>query len=150
MSLEAIHIPEPLLAFAQGQSLETPKDGLFLFGPVEDSGGRNQVRLGIVGTSAGVGLARLWLKRLAGFIPGRINKIGAPVAWAPAWPGFAECFGVTLPLQGTPELKLDGAAVEAAIKKDNRADAVRSTVMIFAAAIRNHRRTEEKQPDLWL
>jgi len=150
MSLEAIHISEPLLSFAHGQSLEAPKDGLFLFGPVEDSSGRSQVRLGIIGTPEGVGLARLWLKHLSSFIRGKTDKSGGLVSWAPAWPGFAECFGVALPLHGTAELKLDRGAVEAAIKKDNRADAVRSTVTMFAAAIRNHVRNEERQLDLWL
>jgi P-type conjugative transfer protein TrbJ len=82
MRLKAIHLPEPLLSFAHGQSLEAPKDGLFLFGPVEDSSGRSQVRLGIIGTPEGVGLARLWLKRLSGFIPGKTGKNGEPVSWA--------------------------------------------------------------------
>lgn len=150
MTLRAIHIPEPLLAFKGNQKLETPKDGLFLFGPVEDSGGRNQVRLGIIGTAAGVGLARRWLDRLAGFIPGKTNDKDEPLLWAPAWPGFAECFGVTLPERGMAELQLDATAIDAAIKKDNRHDAVRSTVLLFSEAIRGYLRAEEKHPDLWL
>ena len=80
MSLEAIYIGEPLLRFAHGQSLEAPKDGLFLFGPVEDSSGRSQVRLGIIGTPEGVGLAQLWMKRLSAFIPGKIDKNGGPIS----------------------------------------------------------------------
>lgn len=31
-----IHLPEPTLAFGHGQTLEHPKDGLFLFGPLEE------------------------------------------------------------------------------------------------------------------
>ena len=30
------HIEEPKLCFRYGQKAENPKDGLFLFGPVED------------------------------------------------------------------------------------------------------------------
>lgn len=150
MNMKVIHIPEPLLVFAHEQNLEAPKDGLFLFGPVEGSGGRSEVRLGIIGTPTGVGLARQWLKRLSGYIAGKTDKNGKPALWAPAWPGFAECFGLTLPEQGIAELKLDAARIEAAIKKDNRADAVRSTVLLFATAIRDHARSEERLPDLWL
>jgi hypothetical protein len=45
---------------------------------------------------------------------------------------------------------VDGTAVESAIKRTNRADAVRTAVKIFAEAIRAHLRTEEQRPDLWL
>jgi hypothetical protein len=48
------------------------------------------------------------------------------------------------------ELQVDGVAIEAAIKKANRADAVRSTVKLFADAIRAHVRAEERHPDVWL
>lgn len=150
MTLRAIHLPEPLLAFRGNQRLDTPKDGLFLFGPVEDSGGRNQVRLGIIGTSTGVGLARRWLGHLSSFIPGKENDKGEPLLWAPSWPGFAECFGVTLPERGIAELQLDATAIDAAIKKENRHDAVRSTVLMFSKALRDYLRNEEKHPDLWL
>jgi hypothetical protein len=150
MSLSTVHIPEPLLAFAHGQKLEAPKDGLFLFGPVEDAGGRSQVRIGVIGTATGVGLSRRWLARLSGWIAGKTDKQGAPVLWAPAWPGFEACFGVGLPSQGLAELAIDGPGIEVAIKKANRSDAVRSTVRLFADAIRAHVRAEERHPDVWL
>lgn len=150
MSISATHIPEPLLQFAHGQQLESPKDGLFLFGPVEDSGGRSQVRIGVIGTDVGVGLSRQWLSRLAGWIPGKTKDDGEPILWSPAWPGFETCFGVALPSAGMAELTLDSATIEAAIKKQNRSDAVRSAVRIFADAIRRYVRAEERHPDVWL
>src|ERR1700722_3851563 len=115
MSPSAVHIPEPLLAFAHGQKLEAPKDGLFLFGPVEDAGGRSQVRIGVIGTATGVGLSRRWLARMSGWIAGKTDKQGAPVLWAPAWPGFEACFGIGLPSQGLAELAIDGPGIETAI-----------------------------------
>jgi hypothetical protein len=150
LTLNAVHLTEPLLEFAFGQRLEAPKDGLFLFGPVEDSGGRNLVRVGVVGTSAGIGFSRLWFKRLSGWIPAKLSKQGRQSLWAPAWPGFEACFGIALPERGLAEIILDGAAIEACIKRENRSDAVRSTVRLFADAIRDHIRAEEKQPDVWL
>ncbi len=136
--------------FGHGQTMEAPKDGLFLFGPVEDAGGRSQVRLGVIGTPTGIGLSRRWLARLAGHVPGKVGKDGQPTLWAPAWPGFEACFGVSLPAQGLAELAVDNVEIEKCIKKSNRADAVRSTVLLFAEAIRTHLRNEERQPDLWL
>jgi len=148
--MEAIHIPEPLLEFAHGQTLEAPKDGLFLFGPIEDTDGKKQIRLGIIGSETGITLGRSWLKKLQTPIEGKVDRDGAPVQWAPAWPGFETCFGVALPDKGSSEIQIDAAKIDAAIKRSNRADAVRTTVMLFAEAIRTHRQNEERQPDVWL
>lgn len=148
--MRTLHIPEPLLEFAHGQRMEAPKDGLFLFGPVEDPGGRSQARIGVIGTATGIGLARRWFQRLSGWIPGKEDRQGNPSLWAPAWPGFEACFGVSIPERGFAELALDGARIESAIKKANRSDAIRSAVLLFADAIRAHLRTEERAPDVWL
>lgn len=48
------------------------------------------------------------------------------------------------------ELSVDRAAIEAGIKRENRADAVRTTVRLYADAIRDYLRTEERHPDVWL
>lgn len=150
MKVAALHIPEPLLAFGFDQKLETPKDGLFLFGPFDGSGGRSEVRVGVIGSGTGVGLSREWLQRLAGWLPAKRNRRGEEVAWAPAWPGFEACFGVGLPPRGMAELTLEGPQIEAAIKKGNRSDAVRSAVLLYAEAIRGYLRTEERRPDVWI
>ncbi len=148
--MEAIYIPEPLLEFAHGQTLEAPKDGLFLFGPLEDTGGKSQIRIGLIGSKAGIGLARAWLNRLRLPIDGKRDDDGNPVYWAPAWPGFETCFGVGLPDQALVELEIDAAQIETSIKRSVKADAVRATVSLFADAIRAHRQVEERQPDVWL
>ena len=49
------HIHEPRLAFRYGQELEHPKDGLFLFGPLEDKANPAEMRIGVVGTPVGLG-----------------------------------------------------------------------------------------------
>ncbi len=35
-ALKLIRVPEPLLSFRYSQEAEHPRDGLFLFGPLED------------------------------------------------------------------------------------------------------------------
>lgn len=150
MSFRVRQLEEPLLRFGQDQALEAPKDGLFLFGPVEKASGLDSLRIGIIGTASGIGLARQWLTRLSAWIPGKVDRAGGPVMWAPAWPGFEAVFGVALPPTPLAEIAVDGSAVELAIKRTNRADAVRSAVKIFVGAIRDYLRTEEQRPDVWL
>lgn len=150
MTIKTHLLPEPLLEFGHGQRMEAPKDGLFLFGPLEGPDGRSQVRLGVIGTDSGVGLSRRWLERLNLHIPGRLDRGGRPTLWAPAWPGFETCFGISLPTRGMVELRLKSEDITGCIKKDNKADAVRSTVLLFANAIRAYIRAEERRPDVWL
>lgn len=150
MSILTHRIAEPLLEFGHGQQMEAPKDGLFLFGPLEGPDGRSQVRLGVIGTESGVGLSRRWLERISLHIPGKVDAKGKPVLWAPAWPGFEACFGIPLPTRGMVELAVKSGDIDHCIKKNNRADAVRSTVLLFADAIRAHIRAEERRPDVWL
>lgn len=147
--LSVIQIDEPLLEFAAGQKLEAPKDGLFLFGPSEKADGRNEVRVGIVGTPAGVGLCNQWLQRISGHVEGSVDRDGNPKLWAPSWPGFETCFGIKLPEQA-PYVVVDAVKIDDAIRKSNRSDAVRSAVLIFADAIRAYLRTEERHPDVWV
>lgn len=150
MKLKTIYIAEPCLEFSHGQKIEAPKDGLFLFGPVENSGGRSEARIGVIGTPEGIGLSRRWLQRLQGWIPGKLDKKGNPTHWAPGWPGFESIFGVKLPSRGIVEITIPRDKIEAAIKKDNRPDAVRSTVLLFANEIREHIQREERHPDVWM
>ncbi len=136
MTLESLRIPEPLLEFGHGQRMEAPKDGLFLFGPLEGTEGRSQVRIGVVGTDSGAGLSRRWLERISVHIPGKTNRQGHPTTWAPDWPGFETTFEVAMPKHAMVEIGLTGTEIERCIKKSNRSDAVRSTVLLFAEAIR--------------
>lgn len=145
MAFECRHLAEPRLEFAFGQTAEAPKDGLFLFGPVEALKGRSEIRIGAVGTEAGLALLRSWLHRLGCFIEGKSDAF-----WAPAWPGFRAAFGAVLPSNPLAELVLDSAAIERAIKKENRTDAVRTTVLLFETAIKDYLRTEERRPDVWV
>lgn len=145
MTFDCRHLPEPQLEFAHGQRVEAPKDGLFLFGPVEKLKGRSEIRIGVLGTPTGIGLSRNWFKRIAQFIEGKPGTL-----WAPAWPGFAAAFGAGIPATATAEISLDAGEIERAIKKANRADAVRSTVLIYERALKEYLRTEEQRPDVWV
>lgn len=63
---DLIHIPEPLLEFRYSQKLAYPRDGLFLYGPVDE--GRSQVKYGAIGTPAGVARLERWAEGVGGLI----------------------------------------------------------------------------------
>lgn len=147
--MSIVQLDEPLLAFSGNQKAENPKDGLFLFGPIEDSHGRSTLSIGIIGTDTGIGLCKQWFDRISKPILGEVGRDGAQKAWAPSWPGFATCFSIKLPKHFS-EMPLDGAKIDQSIKKGNRSDAVRSTVLLFAEALRSFLRNEERHPDVWM
>lgn len=62
-----VHVEEPLLEFRFGQKLVYPRDGLFLYGPVD--GGRPAVNYGAIGTPAGLARLERWTQALGGFMP---------------------------------------------------------------------------------
>ncbi len=147
--LSIVQLDEPLLSFAGGQKLEGPKDGLFLFGPLEDAGGRSEIRVGVIGTAVGNGLCKKWFERVSGPVSGDLDGADNPKLWAPQWPGFEACFGTRLPSH-LSTITVDAAHIDEAIKKGNRSDAIRSTVLIYANAIRSYLRSEERHPDVWM
>jgi len=65
-----VQIPEPLLGFGFGQQMEHPKDGLFLFGPLADNANPAEMRIGVVGTEAGIACFHEWARRIRGHISG--------------------------------------------------------------------------------
>lgn len=89
-----IHIPEPQLEFRFGQTVAYPRDGLFLFGPLDAADQPRQVRYGVIGTSASLRRFKEWAAMVSRFInvppPGRMSK--AIEAHHVAFPGFSEVF----------------------------------------------------------
>ena len=56
MTIETHYLDEPLLEFGNGQKVEHPQDGLFLYGPVAAQGNPKVLHVGVVGTSDGIAL----------------------------------------------------------------------------------------------
>ena len=96
-SLEVLHCNEPVLEFAYSQTTAHPKDGLFLYGPHNKSKKFREIRIGVVGTSDGIGLFRKWAgeirKRVEVPPPGKGEK--ADRLHLANFPGIEEAFGIT-------------------------------------------------------
>lgn len=91
--LHLVRIPEPTLEFRYGQQLVYPRDGLFLFGPVD--GGRPPVNFGVIGTKDGVKRFRRWMASVRSYIsppegqetdPQHVPFPGFSAAFASGWP----------------------------------------------------------------
>src|SRR5687768_9560463 len=89
-----IHVAEPNLEFRYGQAAEYPRDGLYLFGPVDAMAQPRSVRYGVFGTEASLRRFKEWASKVSAFIdippPGRLSKAIQP--HHVAFPGFGEAF----------------------------------------------------------
>lgn len=146
MTLASHFIKEPLLEFANGQKVEHPQDGLFLYGPVKAIGNPRVIHVGVIGTPEGIEMVKAWLNVLAGSVDVERRE---QLHTSP-WPGFEAAFGVRLATDPLVTISIPGADIATAIGKTNRYDAVRSTVKLFEAAFGEHYRSDERRPDVWL
>src|SRR5437867_1379542 len=96
---DLIRLPEPQLLFWHNQGVEDPRDGLTLFGPL-DEGQRYGIRAGVVGTQDGIRKFIEWVERIQ-------RPIGntPPRQARPLFPGFEAAFRV--PWEPTPVLTLE-------------------------------------------
>jgi hypothetical protein len=146
MTISSHFIPEPLLEFGNGQKVEHPQDGLYLYGPVSSGIPPGTIQVGVVGTPDGIALMRQWLSKLQGTLP---TERSDQLHTSP-WPGFQAAFGAQLVADPLVTITLSSNEIVTAIGKSNRYDAVRSTVKIFEASILEHLRSDERRPEVWL
>lgn len=135
--------PEPTLTFRHGQALEDPRDGLTLFGPL-DQGSPFGIRVGVVGSRRGVDYFRDWTARLQGpLVDG-----GSAIA-RPPFPGFEAAFRI--PWRPEPALTLivPDAELHQAVHLDDPHQRVHGTVGVYASRINDALRREETTVDVW-
>jgi hypothetical protein len=58
---QLVKLPEPALLFGYNQRMEDPRDGLTLFGPLEQDRPYG-IRYGVVGTRTGIKLLEEWIE----------------------------------------------------------------------------------------
>lgn len=77
-SLPTLFIEEPQLEFAYGQTCPNPKDGLYLYGPHQRPKRAKEIRVGVVGTNAGITYFKAWAEKLKRRVnvppPGKTDK----------------------------------------------------------------------------
>jgi hypothetical protein len=141
-----IHVDEPELGFAHGQTATHPKDGLFLYGPPSVNLNPKRMEVGVIATEEGLRLYQAWVRSIAG-------AIAAPDTGKSAnkymWPGFEAAFNATWPEQPYGYCKVDADEIAAAIRTGMPHERIFKAVDIYDRALRKHLREEEASPRVW-
>src|ERR1700722_6448099 len=140
-----IRVAEPLLAFRYGQTAEHPRDGLFLFGPIDDRQHPPQLRVGIIGPAMAVARFKAWADRARGPLP----PADASKAHHTAWPGFEAAFRCEWPGEAMAEIPVSDDALTKAIHIGDRHEAIYRAVSLYEKPILNYLATNEARPALW-
>lgn len=140
---EFIKLSEPTLLFGHDQRLEDPRDGLTLFGPL-DEGKPHGVRMGVIGTREGIAHFTRWVEQIQDFVsdyPARTAR--------PPFPGFQQVFGI--PWSPKPDIVIEFTRqqLDKHLYISDSHQRVYRTVEFFSDRILEARRTEESQVDLW-
>lgn len=102
------------------------------------------MRVGVIGTPAGLGIYRRWLEQINNFIPAMAD---AP-HHAP-YPGFEAAFRTKWSADVTIYEAVSSVEISNAIRKSDRHNAVWETVGIFANRIVERLRSDDASVDLW-
>jgi hypothetical protein len=137
-----IRVSEPALLFGHSQATEDPRDGLTLFGPL-DEGKPFGVRAGVIGTKAGIAYFKRWLRIIQGLI------LGKPARSRPFYPGFEVAFRI--PWHGDPALEIEVPELEInqSVFLGDKYLRAFNTVSIYANRIIDTLNKEETSVDIW-
>ena len=127
------------------QETENPKDGLFLFGPVDDKANPTEMRVGVVGTRTGLTRYATWVSSIQQYIPPKAIDRGHHAGW----PGFQAVFGARWPTESLVTLRVEDKAAHDTIRLKDPHEAVYKTVSLFSDPIRQHLRESETPPSIW-
>lgn len=151
-SLQVEHLQEPPLVFAFGQETAHPKDGLFLYGPHEKAQKTKEIRVGLIGTPAGISFFRAWAKKILRKVevppPGKAEK--ADRLHLANFPGLEPAFGITFNPDECVGLAIDEKEIDRATRIHNLHEAVSKTVKLYADKARRHQNNDERDVDVWV
>jgi hypothetical protein len=147
--VKLVYIDEPQLQFGYGQTLDYPRDGLFLFGPVEEGPDIEVVRYGVIGTPAGVEHFKVWSSKINSYIEPPIGMRGiAP--YSVAYPGFEQAFRAKWPKKPHCVISsISPSSIAHALRIDNRYEAVKSTVDLYVKELVAEYARIESPPEFW-
>lgn len=137
------YLTEPTLDFGFNQSLEDPRDGLSLFGPL-DAGKPYGISAGVVGTPAGIQRFCNWVKDLNQ--PIRTESVDLA---HPDFPGFETVFGIPWSDRPTVTKKISEKRLEQILRLDDGHIRVFRAVGLYEEQIMEVARDEDVSVDIW-
>ena len=138
---DMVKLAEPKLRFGYNQAVEDPRDGLTLFGPLDQTGPYG-IRPAVIGTPEGVDRFHRWVKRIQGPIDDDNRS-------RPMFPGFEAAFNVPFAQKAVLEYHLDAHELNDACDVADRHQRVNGVVRLFTDKIRAAVIDEDTRADVW-
>lgn len=138
-----LRIPEPSLEFGHGQTLEDPRDGLTLFGPL-DAAPQYGVRAGVIGTASGISRFERWAQQIQ-----KPVGLSQDEKARPPFPGFEATFHTSWNVDRISKIQVDSDELRNALRIGEAHQRVHKVVSLYAEPILEFRRAEEEPVDLW-
>ena len=146
--IELLKIPEPSLLFRHHQAIEDPRDGLGLFGPL-DEGKPFGIRWGAIGTPDGIQRLKNWVKLINSPIYDIVDP-SQPIDARPPFLGFETIFRIPLPAKPVIELSIPADEIAGCVYLEEPYQRVYKTVDLFSSRIIKAINQEDAQVDIWL
>lgn len=138
-----IKLPEPTLLFRHDQAMEDARDGLTLFGPL-DEGKTYGIRAGVIGTREGIQRYKKWVQ----YIQGPIFNDPPHIA-RPPFPGFEAVFRIPWKPQPIFEIEVPDEELQNSVRIDDKHQRVFNTVEIYSNKIIEAISEEDVEVDIW-
>ena len=143
-------IDEPLLQFGYGQTLDYPRDGLFLFGPIQDGPLVDVVRYGVIGSPGGVAHFRKWSSKIQAYIEAPLGRDDTVAAYNVPFPGFEQAFRARWPKEPHCTLAtISSEKLSRALHVANRHEAVKLAVDLYVEELVADQNRNESPPEFW-
>jgi len=140
---DLIHIPEPRLLFRHDQAMEDPRDGLTLYGPLDESKPYG-IKAGVIGTETGIKCFERWVEWVQRPVFNTSAMLGRP-----PFPGFETVFRSRWNTKPLLTLTVTDAQIDEFLYLDEPHQRVYGTVGVFANRILEAKREEtEKTRDV--
>src|SRR5260370_35728043 len=148
----AIDLDEPKLVFGHDQTADHPKDGLFLFGPVDSNQNPARMDVGVIATPAGLQKYSKWVASIERFIdvPPPKPKRKRNDANTFVWPGFEAVYGAGWPSKPFATCLIDADELSRRILGADWHHAIYSAGALYEEALRKYLRGEDPMPALWV
>jgi hypothetical protein len=151
-SLQTLHLFEPSLEFAYEQTTAHPKDGLFLYGPHMRPKKTKEIRIGVVGTPAGINYFRSWAAQIKRRVevppPGKGEKKDR--LHLANFPGIEEALAISFNENDFITYPIELAKIDRATRILNLHEAVAKAVELYVERVRRHLNNEERAIDVWV
>lgn len=138
--IELIYIEEPNMLFAHGQKCTDPRDGLSLFGPLNNLYG---IKSGVIATKDGLNIFKNYLSHIQKPIYNTKNIT------RPMFPGFEAVFGCKWEPEGILFKEVENEEIDNLLYNDSTHKRTYDLVTLFINKIIAANKNEDEKVDVW-